>query len=85
MLTLKKVNKTLADMGLKMELVKGKDYFYFSGDDVDLCNTEGVCVSFLNDLPLDAWVHEAEKVKCETPSPNDNRDKTVLKLGFKVC
>lgn len=62
MLTLKKVNAELARTGIRAELVKGDGYFYFSGQDVELAQEQGVYGVFrLNDLSLEQWVEEARQ------------------------
>ena len=65
MLTLKKVNKEIDAHGLKMELCKGKDYFYFWGEDVKY-DAKGVYVCRLNELTMQNWLQSAFEVssKC---------------------
>jgi len=58
MLTINRVNKQIAAQGLKMELVKGRDYFYFFGKDVKH-DAVGVYVYRLNELSLNQWLDEA--------------------------
>lgn len=57
-LTLKAVNLALIKSGASEELVKGKDYFYFSGGDTPEWDGTIVYVPRLNDLTLDEWVDE---------------------------
>ena len=62
MLTLKKVNAELTRADIRAELVKGDGYFYFSGQDVELAQEQGVYGVFrLNDLSLEQWVEEARQ------------------------
>lgn len=62
MITLKAVNKELARLHISAELVKGDGYFYFSGEDVELAQEQGVYGVFrLNDLSLEQWVEEARQ------------------------
>lgn len=56
--TLKTVNKALAAAGIKDELVKGKDYFYFWGDVASTWYSSGVMVSRLNCFTPEQWVVE---------------------------
>lgn len=58
MLTLKQVNSKIAELGFKAELVKGEGYFYFIGDDVDLCYSTSVGVYRLNHLSMEDWLSE---------------------------
>ena len=59
MLTINKVNKEICAHGLKMELCKGvENYFYFVGEDVDI-SQPGVYVYRLNQLSLNQWLDEA--------------------------
>jgi hypothetical protein len=63
-LTLKKVNSELKSLGLSVELVQGRGYFYFSGEDVLTCRMEtGVygAGQQLNNLTLDQWIEEARE------------------------
>lgn len=60
MLTLKKINKELAKHGIKEELVKGVDYFYFCDGDTADWDSTMVMVPRLNDLPMDQWLSEWE-------------------------
>jgi hypothetical protein len=57
-LTLKTVNKALAAAGIKDELVKGKDYFYFWGDKASEWHSSSVMVPRLSDLTVEEWVKE---------------------------
>lgn len=50
MLTLKKVNKILKDLGSQENLVKGKDYYYFVDGNSYNWETSSVMVMRLNDL-----------------------------------
>lgn len=55
------VNKALAQAGIRAELVRGQDYFYFWGPDMDLARETGVYgVHRLNDFPLSLWIQEAQ-------------------------
>lgn len=63
MLTIKSVNKAIAARGIKAEIVQGKDYLYFSGDDVELAESTsvgGVCR--LNHMSLDRWMIELDDI-----------------------
>lgn len=62
-LTLKAVNKAIAARGIKAELVQGKDYLYFFGDDVELAESTSVWgVCRLNHLSLDRWMVELDAI-----------------------
>lgn len=54
------VNKAIAHLNL--ELVKGYGYFWFDSPDL-LVSSASVYVPRLNDLTLEQWVEEAEKVE----------------------
>jgi hypothetical protein len=59
MVTIKQVNKALAEAGFpNAELVKGEGYYYFDGDDTDGFFEQGVYVNFLNALSVTEWVSE---------------------------
>lgn len=58
MLTMKTINKAIADKGIDAELVKGKGYFYFAGEDVAWCDMTSVYVYRLNELSLEAWLDQ---------------------------
>lgn len=60
MITLKQINKALAEAGAKERLYKGNGYFYFSDGDADMWKNEsGVYGVFrLNDLTIDRWIEE---------------------------
>lgn len=63
MLTIKSVNKAIAARGIKAEIVQGKDYLYFSGDDVELAESTSVCgVCRLNHMSLDRWMIELDDI-----------------------
>jgi hypothetical protein len=64
-ITINNINKALADAGINAELIKGKGYFYFFGDDVDTCNTTSVYVYRLTSFTIDQWVREATNLKAE--------------------
>ena len=58
MLTLKKINKALQDLGSQEILVKGEGYYYFiEGNSYDW-NTSYVMVMTLNELSLEEWIAE---------------------------
>lgn len=56
MLTLKQVNKAIAEKGWKCELVKDKDHFYVFGDDVDMAYSTTISVYRLNHMQLESWL-----------------------------
>lgn len=57
-LTLKAVNKALAAAGIKDELVKGKDYFYFWGEKAQTWYGSSVMTCQLNSLTIEQWIAE---------------------------
>lgn len=63
MITLKKVNEALKQLGESAELVRGEGYFYFEGEDTLLMQQTGVYVYRLNELTLDQWISEYNKLK----------------------
>lgn len=60
MLTLKQVNKALKDKGYEAELIKGKNYFYFTGNSINCAVSASVMVNSINQLSLNEWVKEYE-------------------------
>lgn len=58
MVTIKQVNKALKVAGFNnAELVKGKGYFYFAGEDTDFFEAAGVYgVYRLSALTVEQWV-----------------------------
>jgi len=68
--TIRNVNKALADAGHNAKVHKGKDYIYFSGDDVGGWMETSVSVPRLTDdlgldtpATVDNWVKEFERMK----------------------
>lgn len=59
-LTIKAVNKAIAARGIKAELVKGTDFFYFTGNAVGKFDSTKVYVTHINDLPLQRWLDELD-------------------------
>lgn len=62
-LTLKTVNAALKAAGHSEELVKGKNYFYFTGGESHKWEGTVVYVPYLNDLTLGLWIRELETFK----------------------
>lgn len=58
MLTLKKVNQELKNLGALEILVKGKDYYYFTEGNAYAWEGCSVMVMRLNDLSLQEWIAE---------------------------
>ena len=58
MLTLKKVNQELKNLGSQEILVKGKDYYYFAEGNSCFWQSCSIMVMRLNDLSLEEWIHE---------------------------
>lgn len=58
MLTIKKVEKALSEIGANVHIWKGEGYYYFYGPDADHWFDTMVYVSRLNDLTLDQWIEE---------------------------
>jgi len=58
---LRTVNNVFSASKLKVELVKGKGYFYFVYDDGKKYNTLTVPVYKLNELTLAQWVEEGKQ------------------------
>ena len=59
------VKKILKEVGcLKLNLVKGKDYWYFIYDDEEAnkYDTSSVYVMTLNEMSLDRWVEEGKEL-----------------------
>lgn len=57
-LTVKMVNKAIADRGHSEELVKGNGYWYFAEGNAHLWPATSVYVYSLNDLTLEGWLEE---------------------------
>lgn len=62
MLTVKKVNAEIKNRGIAAVLMKGRGYFYFLGPDVDLAASKMVCVYSLNELTLEGWMKELDRI-----------------------
>lgn len=58
MLTLKRINKEIKNIGFDCELVKGEGYFYFFGKDFELIKDSCVYVNSLNQLSTEQWLFE---------------------------
>ena len=65
MTTINRINKNLKILG-DIQLVKGEGYFYFVGDDVNVC-TDGVYVYRLNELTPEQWFEEAKAAQRASP------------------
>jgi hypothetical protein len=61
--TLKSVNKGLADSGTKAELVKGAGYFIFQGGETEDWIDRTVAVATINSLTLEQWLGEYKRLK----------------------
>lgn len=53
------INREITKQGIALELVKGNDYFYFVGEDLDTRESSMVMVPRINDLSLYEWINEA--------------------------
>ena len=79
--TIRNVNKALADAGHDAKVHKGKDYIYFSGKDIEGWTSTSVFVPRLTDdlgletpATVDNWVKEFERMKA---SPDVNPDAAI--------
>jgi len=65
MYKLKTINKKIQELHPTFELHKGRGYFYFSSTDeiVHGLDHTSVYVYKLNDLTLEQWIEEANKIK----------------------
>jgi hypothetical protein len=61
--TLKTVNKNLADLGAKAELAKGAGYFFFRGGEADDWIDRTVAVPTIGSLALEHWLNEYKRLK----------------------
>ena len=64
-MSVKTVNKTLLAMGISAELVKGKGYFYITGEDVSNISTTIRCVSKFSDMTDPRWIEEVKNLLAE--------------------
>lgn len=62
MLTLKKINQSIRELGHSEELVKGNGYYYFTKGDTASRYETAVYVNSLNSLTLDMWLDEYERL-----------------------
>jgi hypothetical protein len=62
MLTLKRVNKAIAEKGWKCELFKDGDHFYVWGDSVQFAYSTVVGVYKLNHIDLCAWLERVGRM-----------------------
>jgi hypothetical protein len=58
--TSRQINSALKKQGYNVEIVKGKDYCYFSGRDATMLRQTTVYVPRLKDLTIEQWVGEFE-------------------------
>ena len=56
------VNQALTDMGVCVEIVKGKGYFYLVGDVVSTISSTMICVSKFSDMTDSQWIEEVKKI-----------------------
>ena len=61
--TVASVNKMLAERGAKVELVRGRGYFYFSGEGPAIWPATAVYVYRVGDLSLDVWWSEYQSLR----------------------
>ena len=62
-LTIKNVNAMIAALGIKAELVKGRGYLYFIGDDVDFAKSTSVYVYRISDYQsINMWMDELQTI-----------------------
>jgi len=62
-LDLNAINAELKRLGYKVELTKGKGYFYFRAGEAEDWIDKGVPVRKLNDLTLKQWVEQYHRLK----------------------
>lgn len=62
MLTLRQINDAIRDRGIRAVLMKGRGYFYFSGQAVELASSTSVLAYQLNELTLSQWLAELDRV-----------------------
>lgn len=76
-MTLKGLNAKLKADGYDAELVMGKGYYYFSGEQVKWCKTTMVGGVFrLNNLTYEQWVAELELLIKESEEKQFDMDAT---------
>ena len=63
MLTIKAVNRAIAQAGHKETLERGDGYFYFRGGEADNWIAVSVHVYALNHLTLDQWLESLESLR----------------------
>jgi hypothetical protein len=62
-ITVAQVNKMLKSKGVKEELVRGKDYFYFIGGDSYLWQGTMVYTTRVNGMSLERWWDEYQSLR----------------------
>lgn len=60
--TVRDVNARLAARGVAERLVRGKDYYYFSGGTSESWFTSSVYVARVSDLSIDSWMAEYDRL-----------------------
>lgn len=68
--TIPAVNKALRAEGINAELVRGKDYFWFDGPDVEWAESPSVMTCYISDLTLETWLGEARRIRDESNARN---------------
>uniref|UniRef100_A0AAU8KZ09 Uncharacterized protein n=1 Tax=Serratia phage Kevin TaxID=3161161 RepID=A0AAU8KZ09_9CAUD len=63
MLTIKAVNKAIAEAGCKETLERGDGYFYFRGGEADNWIATSVHVYAINHLTLNQWLEALEGLR----------------------
>lgn len=59
--TINNVNKALQDTGIDAIIVRGKDYYYFVGEDISCeCEAGVYCGPQISNLSIEEWVEEAK-------------------------
>ena len=68
-LTIANVNKALKAAGFDAELVKGKGYLWFDGDEASNWYTSSVEVCYLNHIPtVEGWIAKYRQMKADHDS-----------------
>jgi hypothetical protein len=73
MITLKQLNKILANKAIKAEVIKndGDDYFYLIGEDVKWSESTSIYVAKLNHMSIENWIEDMLKIVAETTRYNE--------------
>jgi hypothetical protein len=81
---LKTINQALKDKGYKDELVKGRSYYYFTGETACNFYSGSVNVNKLSQLTLEQWVAEYESKLCAYKAKKKQEEIKAIQAAMPI-